>query len=264
MTSLSNTANKTDKRAPILKFLSGYLTAAVALLFAVYAAFSIMAITTGSSFLGAVRFKFSKTPGVLTLGEQLIEVFSYLSPLLLAVAFFLIFFLQKKAPKICAVFLSVAILASLSGITLFACLNTYNIMDLFNTLSANTKYIGPEMKAYYTNTLIVLASYQILLPVFAGTLVRFASGVKKTLLTDTVDTGGALPFAITNLLLAFWHIISLPLSSKLTTEYFQRSNTESTGYYISEITAILCALLMGIFAYIYYLKGKKTNAKTSD
>lgn len=251
--------NKTDKRALVQKYLHSYLSVIVAVALAVSAVFAIMSIGSGSSFLGAMRYKFSKTPNVLTVGEQLIEVFSYLSPLFLSFAFFLMFFTKEKLPQLKGIVLSIATLITLSGITLFVCLNTYNIIDLFNTLSKNADYTGPEMKAYYTNTIILLTSYQVLLPVFAGTLVRFVAGVRKTIMTDTVDIGGASAFAITGLALSLWHILALPLSSRLMREYFQHTSTESSGYYMSEIASILCALLTATFAYIYYLKGKEVT-----
>lgn len=251
MKSTPNSLKKKDKT----NFFSGYFTLILVVAFVAAFFFSIPSINSDSSFLGAIRYKFSKTPGVLTLGEQLIDCFSYLSPLLLAIAFFSLFCISDKLPSLTCVILSIATLISVAGIALFACLNTYNIIELFNA-NSNAKHVGPEMKAYYTNTLIVLVSYQIVLPIFAGTLVRFICAVRKTILTDTSDTSGTLPFAVANLLLAIWHTLSLGLSSRLMKEYFERTQTDSTFYYVCEIIIILCSLLLGAFAHLYHLKGK--------
>lgn len=242
-------------------FLQKPFTLVVALMFFSVFIFSTISAQSKSTFLNAVKFEFTKTPHVLTFGEQLLDFVMIAAPLFLAFAFAVMFFISKKFPVISSNILLLATLIALSGITVFVCLSAYNIIETFNALSDSKLIEGNEVaQNTFTETLITLIPYHFLLIVYAGSFTSFALGIKKQLLKANDRSIGALVFSISNLLLAIWHLIITINPPAIVTNYFAEPSTNKNQFIFCEISIILCFATVAIFTLLYH-KNRRSNTQ---
>ena len=78
-----------------VRFFQKPLTLIVSILYFSVFIFSTLAAESKSTFLSIIKDRFSKTPFVLTIGEQIMDFANIAAPLLLALAFASLFFLYK-------------------------------------------------------------------------------------------------------------------------------------------------------------------------
>lgn len=240
------------------------LTLVVAILYFSVFIFSTLAADTKANFLNIIKERFTKTPMVLTIGEQIMDFTNIAAPLLLALAFAALFFLHEKFPVLSSTVLLIAALVALSGITVFACLNTYNIIETFNARALAVKS-GAEAETLneLTNVLATLISYQLLLIIYAGSIVSFSTNIKKQSTGGHTKSGGAVAFSIANALLAVYHLVTLITPPALTENYFDIHYTNRNLYTYSEISNLLCFATVAVLSFLFARSFKTKKSKTS-
>ncbi len=238
------------------RFLQKPLTLVVAALYFLVFIFSTIAADSKSTFLSALKERFTKTPYVDTFGEQIMDFVFIFAPLLLSVAFLFIFFLHKQLPVLSSTVLLVAALVTLSGITVFVCLNTYNILETFNA-HANAVEFAADNEPELYNILLTLVPYQIFLIIYAGSLVSFSMNIKGQTLGNKAKSGGAFAFSLANLILAVWHLGMIISPLTFVTNYFNTNALDKGKFIICEVALVLCFAATHIFSLLYGLSAKK-------
>lgn len=221
--------------------------------------FTLTATNAGSTFIHIIKDNFTHTSTVLTFGEQLMDFVAWASPLLLAVSFACIYLLGNKAPRITSALFLISSLVTISGITVFVCLNTYTIIDTFSNLSKLTEYAQDSSRTFYEQILTSLIPYHILLVFYAGSLANFSLNVKKDLLGASPSKASALSFATANALLAVWHIITLLTPMQYIDNYFTTQFVDKSGFIFTELSAAVCFAAVAVFAFIYSRQNQPEN-----
>lgn len=234
----------------------------VALLYFSVFIFGIMASNSKSTFLNITKDRFTKTPTVLTFGEQLMDFVAIAGPLLFAIAFVFLFFLFDKTPVLSATVMLAAALVALCGITVFVCLNAYNIIETFSELSKSAESKTPKFsQKELKDTLLMILPYHILLIFYAGALTSFTGTIKKEALDKPVKSGGLVAFSVANGLLAIRHLFVLITPSSFTNDYFNKNSINKSGFIFCELSNALCFATVAVFAYLLFRRHKSINAQ---